>query len=196
MLERIFKIKSDIPLEQVKATRLIPWLIGIMIYLATMALASAVLIHRFTGSWLDPLQSTPFLDNYLKIFQVFLGFSFMVTGVVAFVAVVTIIFVTRMGLTIHEKIIHILRLMGADKKFISRQFQVFFFKLALKGGVSGLILSILTYGIICINGHFLKDIGMLQEKGLWFVVLSTPLFMVSIILVSARMTVFMTLEEE
>lgn len=200
MLRYSFKkqfLKPDIPLEHVKSSKLIPWMMALMVYLATMSLTGAVLIHRFMANWQKTFNLTTIAD-YLKISYSFLGFTIIVTSVIAFTTVMTIIFITRTGLTIHERTIDILRLMGAERRFISKQFQTFFFKMALKGGAIGLIFSGMTYGFILYQ-NLLKDFMMSDfsktQHDLWFVVLITPLLMMIIVLLSARMTVFMALED-
>ena len=204
MFKNILRTKvmtSDVPLEYVKSSQLIPWMMALMVYLATMSLTSTMLIHRLINNWHQTLASSKTLNisNYLNISYSFLGFALIVTGVIAFTTVMMIIFITRTGLTIHEKIIDILRLMGAERKFISHQFQAFFFKTALKGAMIGLVCSSLTYCLVYDKGIFnlLMMSGALDVKNdLWIVVLSTPLLLMFIVLLTARMTVFMALEDQ
>ncbi|MGI4852174.1 MAG: cell division protein FtsX [Janthinobacterium lividum] len=200
MLRYLFKqefSKPDIPLEHAKSSKLIPWMMALMVYLATMSLTSTVLIHRFIVNWQKNIDVAA-MSHYLKISYSFLGFTIIVTSVIAFTTVMTIIFITRTGLTIHERIIDILRLMGAERKFINKQFQKFFFKMALKGGMIGLIFSGFTYSLIYYKNIFknfiIFDFSSTQNE-LWFVVLFTPLLMMVIVLLSAKMTVFMALED-
>ena len=49
--------RTEIPLGQGKSHRLIPWIIALMVYLGTMALTGAVLLHRMMESWQKDFKS-------------------------------------------------------------------------------------------------------------------------------------------
>ncbi|MBL9029469.1 MAG: hypothetical protein JNK42_03235 [Caedimonas sp.] len=290
----------EIPLEQNNSRRLIPWIIALMVYLGTLALTGAVLLHRLIesgqrdfkngfivelqakddhlgqtslqdiekqGKLLHTLRSLPgvaraevfasdpsssavdvqkplsqknarshpvvidvtlsddarvdistlelelrslFSGVSLKDHQAWrktllemghslLGISLIVACAIGFASVVTIAFVTHSGLIIHEKVIQILRLIGAEDRFIARQFQAHSLKMALKGGVAGAFLSGVTYFVM---KHRLQRLNLdffparQDETELWFVIFFTPLFMMAIVMFSARMTVLFSMQEE
>lgn len=294
----------EIPLEQNNSRRLIPWIIALMVYLGTLALTGAVLLHRLIesgqrdfkngfivelqarddhpgqtslqdiekkGKLLHTLRSLPgvtraevfasgsssfssssavdvqkplsqksarshpvvidvtlsddarvdistlelelrslFSSVSLKDHQAWrktllemghslLGISLIVACAIGFASVVTIAFVTHSGLIIHEKVIQILRLIGAEDRFIARQFQAHSLKMALKGGLAGAFLSGVTYFVM---KHRLQGLNLdffparQDETELWFVIFFTPLFMMAIVMFSARMTVLFSMQEE
>lgn len=288
--------RTEIPLGQGKSHCLIPWIIALMVYLGTMALTGAVLLHRMMESWqkdfksgftvelqmtnghpgqsslegrqkqdklLAILRSLPgvlkaevlpsnktstaldpfgndiknhrilidvalsqdakidistleidlrslFSDISIKNHQVWrktilnighslVGISLIIAGSIGFVSVITIAFITHSGLIIHEKVIEILRLIGAEDRFIAKQFQTYSLKMAMKGGIIGAFLSIVTY----LTMKYKLQTLILDffhphqyETELWFVILFTPLFMMAIVMLSARMTVIFSMREE
>ena len=48
----------DLPLSRDPAVRLLPWIVGLMVYLATMTLAGALLVSSLAGSWSAGLAGT------------------------------------------------------------------------------------------------------------------------------------------
>ena len=288
--------RTEIPLGQGKSHCLIPWIIALMVYLGTMALTGAVLLHRMIESWqkdfksgftvelqmtsdhpgqsslegrqkqdkllailralpgvlkaealpsnkpsatLDPFGNdiknhrilidvalsqdakidistlevdlrSLFSDISIKNHQVWretilnighslVGISLIIAGSIGFVSVITIAFITHSGLIIHEKVIEILRLIGAEDRFIAKQFQTYSLKMAMKGGIIGAFLSIVTYFTMKykLQTLILDFFHPHQyETELWFVILFTPLFMMAIVMLSARMTVIFSMREE
>ena len=71
--------------------------------------------------------------------------------------------------------------------------------MALKGGVAGAFLSVVTYLVM---KHRLQGLNLdffsarQDETELWFVIFFTPLFMMAIVMFSARMTVLFSMQEE
>ncbi|HVJ33703.1 MAG TPA: FtsX-like permease family protein [Terriglobia bacterium] len=61
-------------------------------------------------------------------------------------AAATVVFVTRTGLAVHQPVIEILHLVGAQDSYIARQFQAQSFRVSLAGGIIGTLLAIGTLG--------------------------------------------------
>ena len=59
-------------------------------------------------------------------------------------AVLTVIFTTRAGLAVHHAVVEVLHLIGARDGYIARQFQRQALRLALRGGIVGLVLTLAT----------------------------------------------------
>jgi cell division transport system permease protein len=89
------------------------------------------------GNWVDDAL------HFLRTLQALA--AFLVVLVLA-AAAATVIFVTRTGLAVHQPVIEILHLVGAQDRYIARQFQVQSFRVSLVGGIVGTILAILTMG--------------------------------------------------
>lgn len=107
-------------------------------------------------------------------------------------AVITIIFVTRTGLAIHNQVIDLLHLIGAQDSYVARQFENHALLLGLRGGVIGLLLAVLTVLLI---GYLLErsQSGILPALALsfweWLILISLPLVTAAIAMVTARFTV-------
>ncbi|HVJ41461.1 MAG TPA: FtsX-like permease family protein [Dongiaceae bacterium] len=71
--------------------------------------------------------------------------AFLVLLVLA-AAAATVIFVTRTGLAVHQPVIEILHLVGAQDRYIARQFQAQSFRVSLIGGIIGTLLALGTLG--------------------------------------------------
>ena len=78
-----------------------------------------------------------------------IGYAIVV--LVGATAIVTVVFATRAGLAVHEDVIEILHLVGAQDGYIARQFQIHVRTLALAGGLIGFALSVAT---IIVLGRF------------------------------------------
>lgn len=107
-------------------------------------------------------------------------------------AVITIIFVTRTGLAIHNQVIDLLHLIGAQDSYVARQFENHALLLGLRGGVIGLLLAVLTVLLI---GYLLErsQSGILPALALsfweWLILISLPAITAAIAMVTARFTV-------
>lgn len=65
----------------------------------------------------------------------------IIIGLIAAAAVMTIIFVTRTGLSIHRRVIEIVHLVGAHDSYVARQFLLHAMRLGLVGGIGGVALA-------------------------------------------------------
>jgi cell division transport system permease protein len=80
--------------------------------------------------WLDPLLSAVAAVEYVALAIVLL---------VGIAAVLSIIFATRTGLSIHQGAVEVLHLIGARDSYIARQFQWHALRLGLRGAAIGLL---------------------------------------------------------
>ena len=48
---RLFAGRFDLPLSRDPSTKLLPWIVGLMVYLATLALAGALLLSGLLNDW-------------------------------------------------------------------------------------------------------------------------------------------------
>lgn len=127
---------------------------------------------------------------------------FVITSVIAALmgsaAIMTIGFATHSGLIIHERVIQVLSLIGADHRYIAGQFQTHAFQLALKGSALGLFLSVVAfsgaYGFLAESSFtfFARNVPLGE---LAVVLAFVPLFLIGIIMVSARITVTLSLNK-
>ncbi|MDY0881255.1 cell division protein FtsX [Dongia soli] len=87
------------------------------------------------GDWVD--DALHFLRS-MQALAVFLVILVLTT------AAATVIFVTRTGLAVHQPVIEILHLVGAQDSYIARQFQTQSLRVSLMGGIIGTALAVLT----------------------------------------------------
>ncbi|HZB92087.1 MAG TPA: hypothetical protein VE397_11630 [Stellaceae bacterium] len=117
-------------------------------------------------------------------------------------AVLTVIFTTRAGLAVHHAVIEVLHLIGARDGYIADQFQRQALELGLRGGLGGLLLTLLTlFGI----GHasaatalFGDQVRLLPSLQLaawhWLLLLALPFLAALIAMLTARLTVLRALK--
>ena len=89
------------------------------------------------GSWVNDAL------HFLRTLQVLAAFLVLL---VLSAAAATVIFVTRTGLAVHQPVIEILHLVGAQDRYIARQFQAQSFRVSLVGGIIGTLLAVGTLG--------------------------------------------------
>ncbi len=89
--------------------------------------------HR---AWVDRLTT-------MALTMVAVGTSIFVLVMTA--TVMTVIFATRGAMSGNREIVEVLHFVGADSRFISREFQRHFLRLGLKGGLSGAFAAIVLF---------------------------------------------------
>jgi cell division transport system permease protein len=117
-------------------------------------------------------------------------------------AVLTVVFTTRAGLAVHHAVVEVLHLIGARDGYIAGQFQRQALDLALRGGIIGLVLTLVTlFGI----GHvgaatalFGEHVRLLPSLALqpwhWLALLLLPFAAALIAMLTARVTVLRALK--
>ena len=120
----------------------------------------------------------------------------VVLALVMLCAVVTVVFLTRTGLAIHQAVIDLLHLIGAQDSYVARQFQAHALRLGLRGGVIGLALAIAT---ILAAGAWLRGSGneifpdvSLSPLG-WGALFLLPPVTALVAMLTARITVLRSL---
>jgi cell division transport system permease protein len=115
---------------------------------------------------------------------------------VAGAAIATVIFITRTGLSLHQEVISLLHVIGAQDSYIAKQFQEQALGLGLKGGIIGFVLAALTIGALTWLGGRLGSqllppltLGLAQ----WAVLAVLPLAVALVGMATARVTVMRTL---
>ncbi|MGO1120365.1 cell division protein FtsX [Rhodovibrionaceae bacterium A322] len=118
--------------------------------------------------------------------------AFIVVLLSGLSAVITIVFVTRTGLSIHQQVIGLLHLMGAKDNYIAGQFQNHALRTGLKGGLLGLFAAVasvyaMTYLLARSATALLPDLtlGLMDLVLLFFV----PLVVALVAMLTARFTV-------
>ena len=132
--------------------------------------------------WLDRLADLGRSLEYLAIAVVIL---------IGLAAVATVIFTTRMGISIHRNVIELLHLIGARDGYVAAQFQRQAMMLGLRGGVLGIALAVATlYGLHQVAGRVETPLApdMPVANWAWVVLAAVPVATALIAMVTARLT--------
>ncbi len=137
--------------------------------------------------------------SFLEVTYAIQVATMIVACLVGIAAIFTIVFTTHAGLVIHERVIEILRLIGAEDRFIAKQFQKHALNLSLKGGALGTILSTILYFLLTVN----LDLSLLPLTSksfpsveIWSIIIFSPLLVALVVMASARTTVMFSLSQE
>jgi len=84
------------------------------------------------------------VDDALRFLRGVQALAVFLVALVLAATAATVIFVTRTGLAVHQPVIEILHLVGAQDRYIARQFQAQSFRVSLTGGIIGTILAVAT----------------------------------------------------
>ena len=146
------------------------------------------------GTILDDHQS--WLGQLLDLARSIELVAALVVVLVGASAVTMVVFATRMGLAIHGRVIELLHLIGAQDSYVAREFEAHSLKLALRGGVLGLALAVLTVILVerlfeRMEAALLPDLTLLP--GEWALLALLPLVVAGIAMLTARLTVLGTL---
>jgi len=120
----------------------------------------------------------------------------------ALAAVGTVIFATRTGLMVHQRIIEVLHLMGATDRYIARQFAMQALRLGLRGGLIGIVPALLALVVVTrvggewAGGDFGGWLGpeIALRPWQWALLLLVPLTTAGIAVFTAWRTVMRMLE--
>jgi cell division transport system permease protein len=146
------------------------------------------------GTILDDHQS--WLGQLLDLARSIELVAALVVVLVGASAVTMVVFATRMGLAIHGRVIELLHLIGAQDSYVAREFEMHSLKLALRGGVFGLALAVITVVLVerlfeRMEAALLPDLTLLP--GEWALLALLPLVVAGIAMLTARLTVLGTL---
>jgi len=122
--------------------------------------------------------------------------AFVVVVLIIFAAVVAVVFLTRTGLAIHQKVISLLHVIGAHDGYIAQQFQLHALRLGLLGGLVGLgfaAATILAVGawLRATDNEILPDLAL--SLGSWALLLLLPPATALVAMLTARLTVLRNL---
>lgn len=122
--------------------------------------------------------------------------ALVVVLLIIFSAVTAVIFLTRTGLAIHQKVISLLHVIGAHDAYIAQQFQLHALRLGMLGGLVGLgfaAATILSIGawLRATENEILPDLSL--SLGSWSLLLLLPPATALVAMLTARLTVLRSL---
>jgi cell division transport system permease protein len=146
------------------------------------------------GTRVDDHQRT--LGRLLEIARTLQLLAVLVVALVGAAAVVTVVFVTRTGLSIHRNVIELLHLIGAHDAYVARQFQRHALRLGLTGGLIGLALAAATLWALASwvgpqAGAIVPEMRLTDTQ--WLSLAAVPLAATLVAMLTARITVLRTL---
>ncbi len=122
--------------------------------------------------------------------------ALLVLLLVAMAGTATVVFVTRASLAIHRPVIELLHLMGAEDRYIAKQFQGHALRFSLRGGLVGFAAAAGILGLFAYLGDQMES-GLLPRVELsildWAIVAVVLLVTCVIAMLTARFTVTRTL---
>ena len=176
-------VPSDLPLPRLVDVNIAP---GYGLDAESLALRLRASLPGVTVDdaklWLDRLADIGRSLEYLAIAVVIL---------IGLAAVATVIFTTRMGISIHRNVIELLHLIGARDGYVAAQFQRQAMMLGLRGGVLGIVFAVATlYGLRQVAGRLetplAPDIPVAHWA--WGLLAAVPVATALIAMVTARLT--------
>ncbi|MEE8189538.1 MAG: hypothetical protein V3T80_10045 [Kiloniellales bacterium] len=146
------------------------------------------------GTLLDDHQS--WLGELLSLARSIELLAALVLALVGSCAIAMVIFATRMGLAIHGQIIELLHLIGAQDSYVAAEFQSHALKLALRGGVLGLLLALITLVAVArlmsrVESALFPEFSLQPLE--WSLLALLPLAIALVAMLTARWTVLRTL---
>ncbi len=124
------------------------------------------------------------------------GVSFFIVLLIGGAASAVVVYATRSGLLVHQETIEVLHLIGAQDSYVAGQFQSRAVGIALKGGLIGLALALVTlmglsWMVRDMEQSLLPHLSLTLPD--WLVIAALPLLACLIALLTARMTVLSVL---
>ncbi len=148
------------------------------------------LAEAVPGTVLDDHQS--WLGQLLDLARTIELVAALIVILVGASAVAMVVFATRMGLAIHGRVIELLHLIGAQDAYVAREFETHALRLALRGGVVGLLFAIGTVTLIAhlferLESVLLPELTLLPIE--WAALAMLPLAIALVAMLTARFTV-------
>ena len=163
-------------------------------YTVDLAGLSDQLTAEVPGAIVDDHQI--WLEGMLTLTRTVEWLALGIVTLVVGAAIVTVVLVTRAGLSIHAQVVELLHLIGAHDGYVAQQFQWQALKIALFGSLGGLLPALVT---VLLLGHFVHqaDAGLLQDLNLgisgWALILTPPFATALVATLTARLTVLRSL---
>ena len=132
----------------------------------------------------------PWKQELINLAWTLLFATLAMACLISFVAISIIIFTTHMGLSLHQRTVDILRLIGATNTFIAKRFQGYAVSLAFKGAWWGAFFAALTFFL------FLGSSLFKTHLSLFLVLLITPFLLTLLTFIGAKASFSMTLNKE
>jgi len=138
------------------------------------------------------------LDELVLFFENMVNLIAFILILILITTAISVIYVTKSSLSVHEKVIELIHMMGASDFYITIQFAMRSFKLTLIGSFVGFILALpimalFNYFLSQMNGSFVLEsqLGILQ----WVLLASVPFLTAILSFLTAYKTVSKALKQ-
>ena len=137
------------------------------------------------------------LDELVLFFENMVHLIVFVLALILITTALSIIYITKSSMSVHQKVIELIHMMGASDFYITIQFAIRSFKLTLIGSLIGFVLALPIMGLF---NHFLSQMnsGFVLENTLtplqWALLISIPFLTALLSFITAYKTVTNTLK--
>ena len=137
------------------------------------------------------------LDELVLFFKNMVHLIALVLFLILLTTALSIIYITKSSMSVHQKVIELIHMMGASDFYITIQFALRSFKLTLIGSLIGFLLALPIMGLF---NHFLSQMnsGFVLENTLnplqWALLVSIPFLTAALSFITAYRTVSNTLK--
>lgn len=138
------------------------------------------------------------LDELVLFFENMVNLIAFILILILITTAISVIYVTKSSLSVHEKVIELIHMMGASDFYITIQFAMRSFKLTLVGSLVGFILALpimalFNYFLSQMNGSFVLEsqLNILQ----WILLASVPFLTAILSFLTAYRTVSKALKQ-
>lgn len=137
------------------------------------------------ANWYAPIMK---ISNGLFAFAILLCIFIFIT------VFSTVFFITKKALNIHQNIVKILQLIGANNKYIASQFKQYYFSIGRTASFISIILSALT--IFFVVHMFSTDILVIENIKYLGITIIVPLFVTILVMLTANSSVMFFLKKD
>lgn len=139
-------------------------------------------------------EHSDFYKPVLQISRSLFAFAILLSVLIFLTVCVTIVFITKKTLNVHEDIVKILQLIGANNRYIASQFKKYYLIVGIKGGFISLFLSLLTL----VGFYYICNFSSTDFHFVYYVLIALCVALVSvlIIMITANRTVLYFLNKD
>jgi cell division transport system permease protein len=130
----------------------------------------------------------------MKISNGLFAFAILLSILIFATVCATIIFITKKTLGIHENVVRILQLIGANNNYIATQFRQYYFQICCRSSVLSFVLSLLT--IIATTRITSSTLFNINSLGYLLISLVVPIIAVGLVMATSQKAVLFFLNND
>jgi cell division transport system permease protein len=210
-LKRVPGVRSAVALDAAATEALVePWLgPGVKLgdlplpRLVDLRVDPRVLVPEVLGQVVASAAPGAFLDDHRRWVDRLVAASLAVRlaglavlALIAAAAIAVVVFATRAGLAAHHSVVEVLHLIGAQDRYIARQFERQALRLGFRGALIGIALGAVTVAGIAWAADASAALRLLPDLSPppeWLLFLALPIVVAAVARLTARVTVMRAL---